>query len=176
MDKPAAAAADVTAELLFDGPKAKLVRTMKMVSIANLSFAIISSPILYAVTSASGAPAKGIAMSALLLFFGGGTTAALTWATRTYVKTIHSIAGRDDAVNIVTPTFFGQDLLTQVSLKDIVRPDSYHPFATFLADGRLYYVDELGEMKPALQAMLEQKLNDGLTPPDGDEDGKAPPS
>lgn len=144
--------------MLFEGPKAKLVRTMKMVSIANLGFAVASTPILYAVTLASGAPGKGIAMSALLLLFGGGTTGALTWATRTYVKSIHSVPGSTQFA-IVTPTFFGADLLSQVPLAAVGRVDTYHPFATFSADGRIFYLDELGQLDASLQNVLEKALN-----------------
>ena len=67
-----AASEDEPAALVFEGPKAGLVRTMKMVSVGNLSFAIVAAPLLYLVTDASGSPGKGIAMSALLLTFGGG--------------------------------------------------------------------------------------------------------
>jgi hypothetical protein len=153
--QPPAAEAPV---MLFEGPKAKLVRTMKMVSIANLGFAVASTPILYAVTLASGAPGKGIAMSALLLLFGGGTTGALTWATRTYVKSIHSVPGSTQLA-IVTPTFFGADLLSQVPLAAVGRVDTYHPFATFSADGRIFYLDELGQLDASLQNVLEKALN-----------------
>ena len=154
-EQPPAAEAPV---MLFEGPKAKLVRTMKMVSIANLGFAVASTPILYAVTLASGAPGKGIAMSALLLLFGGGTTGALTWATRTYVKSIHSVPGSTQLA-IVTPTFFGADLLSQVPLAAVGRVDTYHPFATFSADGRIFYLDELGQLDASLQNVLEKALN-----------------
>ena len=154
-EQPPAAEAPM---MLFEGPKAKLVRTMKMVSIANLGFAVASTPILYAVTLASGAPGKGIAMSALLLLFGGGTTGALTWATRTYVKSIHSVPGSTQLA-IVTPTFFGADLLSQVPLAAVGRVDTYHPFATFSADGRIFYLDELGQLDASLQNVLEKALN-----------------
>lgn len=132
---------------------------MKLVSVANLSFAVISSPILYAATSMAGAPSKGIAMSALLLFFGGGTTGALTWATKTYVKSIHSVVGQPEALHIVTPTFFGGDLLTTAHFDGIRRVDAYHPFATFSVDGRIFYLDEVGQMGKGLQIKLEKALN-----------------
>jgi len=148
------------AGVLFEGPKASLVSTMKKVSIANLSFAVVSSPIIYAATLASGAPGKGIAMSALLLAFGGGTTAALTWATKTYVKSIRTVEG-SDALHIVTPTFFGGDMATQVALNTIGRVDRYHPFSTFAADGKLFYLDEVGQMEMDLQNKLNAALNAG---------------
>lgn len=134
---------------------------MKMVSIANLSFAVASSPLIYAATLAGGAPGKGLAMSALLLTFGGGTTAALTWATRTYVKRIESVPA-SDTLHVITPTFFGGDLLSEVPLNAIGRVESYHPFATFAAGGKAFYLDEVGEM----DATLQDKLNSALNPSD----------
>ena len=151
-------AADEAPVCLFEGPKGSLVTTMKRVSIANLTFALVSSPIICAATQAGGAPGKGIAMSALLLAFGGGTTGALTWATRTYVKSIHSVPD-STAIAIVTPTFFGGNLLTEVPWEAVGRVDTYHPFATFSAAGRIYYLDEVGTLEASLQERLEAALN-----------------
>ena len=142
---------------LFEGPKGKLVTTMKRVSIANLSFAVISAPVLYFVTSLADAPAKGIAMSVLLLTFGGFTTAALTYATKTYVKTIWSVPG-STSMTVITPTFFGNELETIVDWKAVRACETYHPFATFEANGRTYYLDEVGEPSPEFQDKLQQAL------------------
>lgn len=143
--------------LLFDGPKWSVVRTMKKISVANLSFACISSPIIILSTQMAGAPSTGIAMSALLLFFGGGTTAGLMWATKTYVKVVHAVVGRD-AMRIITPTFFGGELVTEVAFEDVKPIESAHPFGTFEAGGRLFYLDEVGEIEPAFKARMEEKL------------------
>ena len=151
-----------------------MVTTMKRVSIGNLSFAITATPLLLYATQVGGAPGSGIAMSAVLLAFGGGTTAGLTYITKvrvdtprhmrsahsaccwphahcslcmllaqTYIKRIMSIPDQD-AMNVVTPTFFGGDRSTEVKWSDVQVADSMHPFATFVADGRIYYLDELG--------------------------------
>jgi len=149
---------DTEPHLLFEGPKASLVRTMKLVSVSNLGFAIVSSPILYYATSAAGAPGKGIAMSALLLTFGGGTTAALTFATKTYVKTMTSHPS-SDMLTIVTPTFFGGERVTDIEWSAVQRCSSYHPFATFEADGKIYYLDEGGELDEDAQTRLEKVLS-----------------
>ena len=143
--------------LLFEGPKSQTVRTMKMVSVGNLSFACISSPLIVISTQIGGAPATGIAMSALLLTFGGGTTGGLMWATKTYVKHIHTIPGRD-VLRVVTPTFFGGDRVTEVPWEAVKPIESAHPFATFEADGRLFYLDEVGEFEPAFKARMEEAL------------------
>ena len=155
-EKPAA----LTPQLVFEGPKASLVRTMKVVSVANLTFAMISSPLLCYVTNLADAPGKGVAMSILLLSFGGGTTAALTWATRTYVKTMHATS-RDgnDTLTIVTPTFFGGDRTVEIEWDAVQRCSGYHPFATFQADGRKFYLDEGGELDPDTQRRLEAAMH-----------------
>ena len=131
--------------IVFEGAKNQVVQTLKKVSVANLGFAIASTPILHYITAQMGSPGKGTAMSALLLFFGGGTTGAVTWATSTYVLRIVTVPGKD-AMLVDTPTFFGGTMSTEVAWAEITRPRSYHPFATFEAAGRKYYLDELGEM------------------------------
>ena len=46
------------------------------------------------------------------------------------------------------------------AFKRVTRPMSYHPFATFQVDGKIYYLDELGEMHDeGLPAKLEEALN-----------------
>lgn len=146
--------------LIYEGAKNKIVATIKKVSIANLGFAIASTPLLYVATNAMGSPGKGIAMSSLLLFFGGGTTGMLTWCTGTYVLRIRGAPGRDDAVTITTPTFFGGEADHDVAVGDITRPAGYHPFATFQAGGQKFYLDELGDMHDeSFPAKLEAALN-----------------
>ena len=146
--------------LMYEGAKNKIVGTIKKVSIANLGFAVVSSPLLYVATNAMGSPGKGIAMSSLLLFFGGGTTGMLTWCTGTYVLRIRSVPGRDGAVTITTPTLFGGERDAVVALADIGRPSGYHPFATFEASGQKFYLDELGEMHDeSFPEALEAALN-----------------
>ena len=143
----------------YEGAKNKIVSTLKMASIANLGFAVASAPILQYITAASGNSGKGIAMSGLLLFFGGGTTGALTWATSTYVLKMVSVPGKD-AYTITTPTLTGGSKETEVLWEDVTRPIGYHPFATFQANGRKYYLDELGEMHDEdFPAKLEEALN-----------------
>lgn len=144
---------------VYEGAKNKVVKTIKTVSIANLGFAVASAPLLQYITQLSGNPGKGIAMSSLLLFFGGGTTGALTWATTTYVLSIYSVPGKD-ALMITTPTLTGGTKETEVAWADITRPIGYHPFATFEADGRKYYMDELGDMHDeTFPERLEEALN-----------------
>jgi hypothetical protein len=167
---------------MFEGAKNKIVKTLKLASIANLGFAVASGtpalapcqrricrslalcaratvPLLQYITAASGASGKGVAMSMLLLSFGGGTTGALTWATSTYVLTITSIPGKE-AMIIETPTLTGGSTTTEVAWADITRPLGYHPFATFEAKGNKYYLDELGEMHDEqFMEKLEKAIN-----------------
>ncbi len=63
--KPEASPSDVP-ELVYEGAKNKIVKTLKMASIANLAFALASAPILQYITSAAGASGKGVAMSGLV--------------------------------------------------------------------------------------------------------------
>ena len=99
----------------------------------------------------------------------GGTTAALTFATKTYVKTIRAAPG-GSSFTVTTPTFFGGELEAEIDWKDVQPLDSYHPFATFEVSGRLYYLDEAGEpaheFKEALQAALGRKSSDDEGPSD----------
>ena len=146
--------------MLYEGAKNKIVKSLKTVSIANLGFAVASAPLLQYITAASGNSGKGVAMSGLLLFFGGGTTGALTWATSTYVLKIMAVPGKEDAMLITTPTLTGGEKVTEVSWADITRPIGYHPFATFEANGSKFYLDELGEMyDETLPTKLEEALN-----------------
>ena len=153
------AAAAEEPKLVYEGAKNKIVKTLKKLSVANLGFAVAATPVLQYITAASGSSGKGVAMSGLLLFFGGGTTGALTWATTTYVLKMVTVPGKD-ALLITTPTFTGGEKETEVAWSSITRPMGYHPFATFEADGQKYYLDELGEMHDAsLPAKLEEALN-----------------
>jgi hypothetical protein len=146
-------------ELIFEGGKTQVVKTLKRLSIANLGFALASTPLLYYITNATGHGGKGMAMSSLLTFFGGGTTLGLTWATSTYALSIKSIVGKD-ALLIETPTLMGGTQTTVVPWSSITRPKGYHPFATFEADGSKYFLDELGEMHcDSFPTRLEEILN-----------------
>ena len=98
-------------------------------------------------------------MYAQLLFFGGGTTGAITWATSTYVLKMYTVPGKD-AYTITTPTLTGGTKETEVEMKDITRVMSYHPFGTFEANGKKFYLDELGEMfDETFPEKLEEQLN-----------------
>ena len=145
--------------VLFEGGKNTMVKTLKMASIANLGFALASAPLLHFITSQTGHEATGWAMSGLLVFFGAGTTGALTWATSTYVLAAHSVAGRA-ALRLTTPTFTGGSRDTEVAWADITRPVGYHPFVTFSAAGTKYYFDDVGTMHdPAMIPRLEEALS-----------------
>lgn len=158
-ETPAAPVDDGAPKLLFEGAKAKIVKTLKMASIANLGFAALSVPLLQYITSATGAGGKGAAMSALLLSFGGATTGALTYATSTYALTVVSVPGKEAFV-IETPTLTGGTVKAEVAWSDVTRPLGYHPFATFEAKGSKYYLDELGEMHDdTFMEKLEEAIN-----------------
>ena len=148
-------------KVIFEGGKTQAVTTLKRLSVANLAFAVGAAPLLQYITNATGAPGKGVAMSAVLLIFGGGTTGGLTWATSTYVLRMLSIPGRD-AIKIETPTFTGGIETTEVEWKDIELPVGYHMFQTFQCgkSGKKFWLDDLGEMHDeTLPARLEAQLN-----------------
>jgi hypothetical protein len=146
--------------LMFEGGKNKMVKTLKMASIANLGFAVSSGPVLYYITSATGQGGKGAMMSVLLVSFGGITTAACAWATGSYVLNIYSIVGKPNMMKIETPTLLGGSMFTEVDWSTVGRPVGYHPFATFEAAGSKYYIDELGDMHDeSLIGKLEEKIN-----------------
>jgi hypothetical protein len=157
----ATAACDAEGTLLFEGGKARIIKTLKMASLANLGFAAASAPVLHYITSQTGHGGTGVAMAGLLLFFGGGTTAALTWATGTYVLRVHSMPGKE-AVRVVTPTLLGGERETEVAWADVVPPQRYHPFSTFQAGDRIFYFDDVGTVHDeALLSRLEAALAAG---------------
>lgn len=95
--------------------------------------------------------------------------------SQTYVKRIMSVTGQD-AMTVVTPTFFGGDRSTQVEWSAVQVADSMHPFATFVAEGRIYYLDELGmphgDFAEKIEAAcnwtkLDQEESNGGTGSDG---------
>ncbi len=142
---------------VYEGAKNKIVMTLKLASIANLGFAVASVPLLQYITAATGNEGKGVAMSALLVMFGGGTTGALTWATSTYVLQLRKSG---ETLSVDTPTLTGGTMTTEVAWPDVGRPIGYHPFVTFEAAGKKFYLDELGEMHDdTFPEKLEEALN-----------------
>lgn len=146
-------------QLVYEGAKNQIVGKLKKLSVANLAFAVVSAPIIQYITSAADMAGKGVAMSSLLIFFGGGTTFMCHWATTTYVMKMVTVPGRD-ALAITTPTFTGGQTETIVEWAQITRPKGYHPFATFEAAGTKFYLDELGDMHDEdFPKKLEAALN-----------------
>ena len=156
----AAPAAEAETKVLFIGSKNRMVSTLKKLSIANLGFAGASAPLLYYITSATGGGGKGIAMSAILLTFGGATTAGLHWVCGTYIKTLSGKAGAA-TFTVETPTLLGGSKTTELAWDSIGRPGSWHPFVTFEAGGSLYYLDvEDGDIyDDGLIDKVEEMLN-----------------
>jgi hypothetical protein len=75
------------------------------------------------------------------------------------VLAMHTVPGKD-ALLITTPTLMGGTTETEVAWADISRPIGYHPFATFEANGKKFYLDELGEMfDDTFPEKLEEALN-----------------
>ena len=69
---------------VYEGAKNKVVTTIKKVSIGNLAFAILSTPLLQYITAATGSPGKGVAMSSLVRAAGTFITArARAWTRAT---------------------------------------------------------------------------------------------
>ena len=137
-----------------------MVKRLKQASILNLSFAVTAAPVLHYITQLDGNAAKGTAMSAVLIFFGGGTTAMLNWVSSTYVLTLKATPGSNSLI-AETPTLLGGSRKTELEWAEIQRPTSYHPFCTFEAKGKgLFYLDEGGEMHDdTLQERIEEKLS-----------------
>ena len=157
--KPASFIGGDEEKLIYTGGQNKAVVMLKKVSIANLGFAVASTPVLQYITQATGQGGKGAVMSGLLVGMGGATTGGLAWATSTYALNIYSVPGKQ-AIRIETPTLLGGIESTEVLVADIGRPQGYHPFATFQAGGDKYYIDELGELHdPTFTEMLEEKIN-----------------
>jgi len=156
----AAPAQEEAPTLLFTGGKNQMVKYLKKASILNLGFAISAAPLLHYITSASGSGGKGIAMSAILVSFGGITTAGLNWVCGTYILSMTAMPG--GKVAIETTTLFGGSKTCEVSWHEISRPASWHPFSTFEAGGSMFYLDvDDGEIHDeTLVAKIESKLNE----------------
>ena len=69
------------------------------------------------------------------------------------------VPGKDSYI-ITTPTITGGTQDTEIAWADVTRPMSYHPFATFEANGSKFYLDELGEMHDeSFPEKVEEALN-----------------
>ena len=100
--------------LLYEGAKNKIVKTIKMVSIANLGFAIGACPVLHYVTSMAGSPGKGIAMSGLVCRTGLSPSPSLVadrwrcragrWSVARRRSTVWSICGANLKTTTDGPT------------------------------------------------------------------------
>merc|ERR1712216_597263 len=103
----------------------------------------------------------GVAMSALLISFGGATTGAINWATGTYVLNMTTAPG--DKVKLETTSLLGGSVFTEVAWKDIAAPSSWHLFATIedSSTGSKFYIDvEDGEIHDeSLVPKLEAAIN-----------------
>jgi len=136
-----------------------MVKVLKQLSIGNLGFAISGTPLLHYITSQTGNGGKGIAMAALLLSFGGATTGAITWATGTYVLALRALPG-GSRIEIDTLTLLGGTKTFEAEWTDIQQCTSWHPFATFQARGKIFYLDEDGlELDKGFVPKLEEMLN-----------------
>ena len=98
-----------------------MVKRLKQASILNLSFAVAASPMLLYTTQLDGNAAKGTTMSAILRFFGGGTTAMLNWVSSTYVLTLKAKPGSNSLI-AETPTLLGGSRKTEFECAEIQRP------------------------------------------------------
>ena len=107
---------------VYDGAKNKVVQTLKKLSVANMAFALGSAPLIQYITSASGMGGKGVAMSSLLIFFGGGTTYACHWATTTYVLSMDRLGS--GKYSVITPTFTGGEKETIIDFLGTVPSSS----------------------------------------------------
>jgi len=140
--------------------------------------------VLQVLTSADGNGAKGVAMSATLVLFGGSTTGAwprfaldpstsldpsppsslharagmLAWVSGTYVLGMRALPGKKVAID--TPTLLGGVHTTECDWSEIGRPGSYHPFSTFGAKGAVFWLDEDGTLvDPQVLQKIEAALN-----------------
>ena len=88
-----------------------------------------------------------------------GVKPAGTEPFNTYVLKMVTVPGKD-AYLITTPTLTGGTKDTEVLWADVTRPIGYHPFGTFEAAGKKFYLDELGDMHDeSFPAKLEAALN-----------------
>mmetsp|Transcript_23936 Transcript_23936/g.78028 ORF Transcript_23936/g.78028 Transcript_23936/m.78028 type:complete len:221 (-) Transcript_23936:381-1043(-) len=144
--------------VLFEGGKNLMVKRLKLASVLNLGFALASAPVLQVLTSADGNGAKGVAMSATLVLFGGSTTGMLAWVSGTYVLGMRALPGKKVAID--TPTLLGGVHTTECDWSEIGRPGSYHPFSTFGAKGAVFWLDEDGTLvDPQVLQKIEAALN-----------------
>lgn len=129
-------------KLVFEGPKAQILRILKGCSVANLVFSLASAPAVV-LLSTSGTPTSRALLIATVVGFSVTTTAMLHVASKPYVTSIHALP--DARVRISTVSFLASIASHDVSLAELGPAGSLRLFGNMrLADGRSLYVDPVG--------------------------------
>lgn len=134
--------------LLYDykAPFSQAVRKVKKLSLFSLACAVGAGPVMIALDShTTSLMAKG-SLAATLSAFGFITTALLHWFTYPYVHELEYFEKKDGQryLKIKQLSFLAREKQEIIPLKDIEAGEinSMHPLSTFMARGRVYYIDQ----------------------------------
>lgn len=131
-------------QLVFQGPKAGILRVLKACSVANLCLCALSSPAAV-LLSTTGTPTTRLLMMGTVVAFSVSTTAMLHVATKPYVVSIRSVS--PSRLEIATVGFLGRPRAREYALASLGPASSSMLFANLAAGGHPLYVDPLGEVR-----------------------------
>eukprot|EP00890_Picochlorum_soloecismus_P000118 jgi/Picsp_1/1106/NSC_04589-R1_protein len=134
--------------LLYDykAPFSQAVRKVKKLSLFSLACAVGAGPVMIGLDSHATSLMAKASLSATLSGFGLFTTYLLYWFTYPYVHELEYFEGRDGQryLKIKQLNFFAREKQETIPLEDIEAGEinSMHPLSTFMARGRVYYIDK----------------------------------
>eukprot|EP00798_Chlamydomonas_sp_ICE-L_P010216 gene10216-8132_t len=118
-------------DVFYAGPLSKTHKILKRISIANTAIAFGAAP--YILEFGDISYASRIGLASTLVFFGLITTGSLHWITHPYVHELKFVASTQ-MLEAKTTTLFGMK-------NDVKLLPWDRPVATFMAQGRFYYID-----------------------------------
>jgi len=133
--------------LLYDykAPFSQAVRKVKKLSLFSLACAVGAGPVMIGLDSHATSLMAKASLAATLSGFGLFTTYLLYWFTYPYVHELEYFEGKDGQryLKIKQLNFLARERQETIPLQDIEAGEinSMHPLSTFMARGRVYYID-----------------------------------
>ena len=133
--------------LLYDykAPFSQAVRKVKKLSLFSLACAVGAGPVMIGLDSHATSLMAKASLAATLSGFGFFTTYLLYWFTYPYVHELEYFEKRDGQryLKIKQLSFLAREKQEILPLQDIEAGEinSMHPLSTFMARGRVYYID-----------------------------------
>ena len=115
-------------ELVYDGLFGSLIRRVKIISVSSCGLTMMSMPLLAVFGDASVPLGARAAIAAVVMFFGGGTTATVHWMCHPYITQMWR--NTQDHYTAESVNMFGMRKYTNFVASDVVEADN-RPFSTF---------------------------------------------